>query len=177
MRHMRKRLQDLHFSQPGAGSIYALDNLWDGLACIMTSAPYLKFFFGKMTMYSQYNRQARNMILSFMKQIFPCDSSLLQPIDSVDPDEGTDAKFTKDSFIASFNMLRREVQKLGVNIPPLISSYMKLTTQMQVFGTSRNIKFGNVEETAILINCQDIVSLLRSHLTNEEFSNWKTTCK
>ena len=34
-----------------AKSLYALDNLWDGLGALTLLIPNLKYFFGKMTMY------------------------------------------------------------------------------------------------------------------------------
>lgn len=45
--------------------IFALDNLWDGLGALTVIIPNLKYFFGKMTMYPSFNRQARDMILFF----------------------------------------------------------------------------------------------------------------
>lgn len=38
-------------SRAGAKAIYALDNLWDGLGAITVVYPYLKYLFGKVTMY------------------------------------------------------------------------------------------------------------------------------
>ena len=32
--------------------LYALDNLWDGLGALMLRYPHIKYFFGKVTMYS-----------------------------------------------------------------------------------------------------------------------------
>ncbi len=158
-------------SRANAGSIFALDNLWDGLAYIMATKPYLKFFFGKMTMYSQYNKEARDLIHSFLRAFFSGDPSLLKPIFPVEQE--VKPIYTTDSFDIAFRLLKRKVQKLGVSIPPLISSYMKLTTQMQSFGTSHNINFGNVEETAILIDIHDIETTIKKHLTSEEFINWE----
>ena len=46
-----------------AKSLYALDNLWDGLGALTVMIPNLKYFFGKMTMYPSFDREARDMIL------------------------------------------------------------------------------------------------------------------
>lgn len=50
-------------SEKGAKSIFALDNLWDGLGALTVVNPNLKYFFGKMTMYPSYIRCGRDMIL------------------------------------------------------------------------------------------------------------------
>ena len=47
-------------------SIFTLDNLWDGLGAILNDIPSAKYFFGKVTMYSQYDPALRDMILFFI---------------------------------------------------------------------------------------------------------------
>ena len=44
-------------------SIFTLDNLWDGLGAVLKQTPNAKYFFGKVTMYSQYDKALRDMIL------------------------------------------------------------------------------------------------------------------
>ena len=46
-------------------SLFALDNLWDGLGALTVIQPDVKYFFGKMTMYPSYIRKGRDMILYF----------------------------------------------------------------------------------------------------------------
>ena len=50
----------------GTKSIFALDNLWDGLGALTVLMPEVKYFFGKVTMYPSYNREGRDMILYFL---------------------------------------------------------------------------------------------------------------
>lgn len=45
---------------------------------------------------------------------------------------------------------------MGVNIPPLVNAYMTLSPTMKVFDTAINDEFGDVEETAILVNLRDL---------------------
>lgn len=49
--------------------LYALDNIWDGLGALVVNNSDLKYFFGKMTMYNSYPRDARDMILFVLKKI------------------------------------------------------------------------------------------------------------
>ena len=44
-------------SRIGAKSLFALDNLWDGLGALTVIKPNVKNFFGKMTMYPSYVRK------------------------------------------------------------------------------------------------------------------------
>ena len=50
--------------------LFSLDNLWDGLGAIIVDNEDLKYYWGKITMYLDFNRQARDMILYFMNYIF-----------------------------------------------------------------------------------------------------------
>lgn len=56
-------------SRMGSKSLFALDNLWDGLGALTVIRPNIKYFFGKMTMYPSYIRRGRDMILYFLKSI------------------------------------------------------------------------------------------------------------
>ena len=59
--------------------IFALDNLWDGLGALTVVMPNLKYFFGKMTMYPSFNREARDMILYFLNKHFGDKEQLITP--------------------------------------------------------------------------------------------------
>ena len=56
----------------------------------------------------------------------------------------------------SYKILTKKLKELNCSIPPLIAAYMNLSSSMKTFGTAMNSKFGNVEETGILISIDDI---------------------
>ncbi len=144
----------------GSKGIYALDNLWDGLGALSVVDPSIKYFFGKVTMYSTYNVQARNMILYFLNKYFADKDLLVYPKHELVTN--TNMKEMKQLFVggdlkSDYRILNREVRKLGMNIPPLVNAYMSLSPQMRTFGTAINREFGNVEETGILIAINEIL--------------------
>lgn len=61
-------------------SIFALDNLWDGLGALTVLNPQVRYFFGKMTMYPSYIRRGRDMILYFLKKHFDDKDNLITPM-------------------------------------------------------------------------------------------------
>lgn len=147
-------------SKMGAKSLFALDNLWDGLGALTVIMPNVKYFFGKMTMYPSFNPKARDMILFFLNKHFPDNEKLVTPDTPIQT--GTDkaeleALFTEENFKADYRILNTEVRKLGFNIPPLVNAYMGLSPTMRVFGTAVNHEFGEVEETGILIATDEIL--------------------
>ena len=141
-------------------SLFALDNLWDGLGALTVVIPGLKYFFGKMTMYPSFNRQARDMILYFLNKHFGDKDRLVWPEEPLRWEmSGDDLRriFYEDSFREDYRILNGEVRKVGYNIPPLVNAYMGLSPTMRVFGTAVNHEFGEVEETGILIAVDEIL--------------------
>ena len=147
-------------SKMGAKSLFALDNLWDGLGALTVIKPNVKYFFGKMTMYPSYIRKGRDMILYFLKKHFDDKEHLIIPMKPLtieaDPKE-LEQLFCKKSFKDDYRILNCEIRKLGYNIPPLVNAYMSLSPTMKLFGTAINYGFGDVEETGILIAVDEIL--------------------
>lgn len=144
----------------GSKGIFALDNLWDGLGALSVADPSMKYFFGKVTMYDTYNTKARDMILYFLNKYFPDPDKLVWPKQElhIETDKKTlKRQFDGDAFKTDYKILNTAVRRLGLNIPPLVNAYMSLSPQMKVFGTAVNDSFGNVEETGILINRDEIL--------------------
>lgn len=146
-------------SKAGAKALYALDNLWDGLGALAIEYPNMKYFFGKMTMYPEYNRQARDLIQFFLMKHFGDKKNLVKPFEPLKIDTPVsymESILTEDGFKEDYKLLNGEVRRLGVNIPPLVNSYMSLSPTMKVFGGGINHEFSEAEETCIMISFDEI---------------------
>lgn len=140
--------------------IFALDNLWDGLGALSVIDPNVKYFFGKVTMYGTYNKDARNMILYFLNKHFPDPDQLVYPINPIETNINftqMETLFNGKNFKEDYKVLNKEVRALGLSIPPLINAYMGLSPYMRFFGTAINDEFGDVEESGILIEIDQIL--------------------
>ena len=153
-------------SRMGAKSLFALDNLWDGLGALTVIQPNVKYFFGKFTMYPSYIRRGRDMILYFLHKHFADKENLIVPMKPLkieaDPKE-LEQLFCEKEFKKDYFILNTEIRKLGYNIPPLVNAYMSLSPTMKLFGTAINYGFGDVEETGILIAMDEILEDKRVH--------------
>lgn len=141
-------------------SIFALDNLWDGLGALTVLSPHIKYFFGKVTMYPSYIRRGRDMILYFLKKHFDDKENLITPMKPLKMETDVhelEKLFCEDDFRSDYRILNCEIRKLGYNIPPLVNAYMNLSPTMKLFGTAINYGFGDVEETGILIAVDEIL--------------------
>ena len=105
------------------------------------------------------------MILYFLRKHFPDNKNLVTPIDPLKTN--TDFEQMKQLFIGKkfnedYRILNKEVRILGYNIPPLINAYMSLSPTMRFFGTAINNEFGDVEESGILIEIDQILEEKRA---------------
>ena len=132
-------------SRMGAKSLFALDNLWDGLGALTVIKPNVRYFFGKFTMYPSYIRRGRDMILYFLHKHFADKDNLIVPMKPLEIE--ADPKELEQLFCE---------KEFGYNIPPLVNAYMSLSPTMKLFGTAINYGFGDVEETGILIAIEEI---------------------
>jgi len=140
-------------------ALYALDNLWDGLGSLIIDYPDKKYFFGKVTMYQNYNQRARNNLLYFLEKHFPDTENLVIPkfpLDTKMDREEMKKVYTGSTFMEDYKVLSQIVRAFGENIPPLINAYMNHSPSLKTFGTALNPYFGDVEETAIMITINDL---------------------
>ncbi|MBO6170228.1 MAG: GNAT family N-acetyltransferase [Bacteroidales bacterium] len=151
----------------GTKSLYALDNLMDGLgALISLYEGRMEYFFGKMTIYPSFPEKALQMLMYFLRKHFGSWWTDLNNMTGrlVVPKHPIPVKFsrewskvfTEDNFRDDYIILKREIRKLGANIPPLVNTYMNLSPTMKSFGAGINDEFGNVIEAGILIRFEDI---------------------
>jgi len=143
----------------GRKTLFALDNLWDGLGALIVKNPNVKYFFGKVTMYTHYNKYARDLILYFLNKHFPDPDKLVYPTEPLPyftDIEALKIVLNSSDYTEDYKILSKQVRENNEVIPPLVNSYMNLSPTMRFFGTATNHHFGGVEESGILITINDI---------------------
>ena len=154
-------------SEQGMKSLYSLDNLFDGLGgLIVLYKGRMEYFFGKMTIYPSFPEEGLQMILYFLRKHFGTwENDLMHRLDRmVIPKQPVKIKLTRKfdhiltekDFREDYKILKREIQNMGVNIPPLVNTYMNLSPTMKSFGAGINDEFGNVIEAGILIKFDEL---------------------
>lgn len=159
-------------------SLYALDNLWDGLGALVVLNPQAKYLFGKVTMYTSFNTEARNTLFYFLKHYFADRDSLvegLHPVPMSIDVEAMERLFTGESYEENRRILIQRLRELGEGIPPLINAYMGLSPTMRLFDTVINPDFGGVEETGILVTIKDVYP--EKKLRHIRWEGWRRNLK
>ncbi len=174
----RSFVQRAYQARQNPKSLYALDNLWDGLGALIVLNPGVKYLFGKVTMYTTYKAVARNALIWFLRRYFPDREGLVEGIrplrlDLDDP--YYEELFTGRNYMENYRILIRMIREFNEHIPPLINAYMNLSPTMRVFDTVSNPDFGGVEETGILVTIADIYPEKRERYTRWE--GWRADLK
>lgn len=141
----------------GAKAVYALDALWEGLAKVVEMYNRL-YLFGRVTLYPSLGVRARNMLVGFMWYTYPCLEGLLQarePLRCGISRRRYEQIFVGDTVRENYKILLRTMHGMGRSVPPIISSYMRLTPSMQVFESYVNNDLGGVVETAIMLSVEE----------------------
>ena len=150
---------DYQSSKSGSKSLYALDNLFDGIAALgVLYKDRIKYFFGKMTIYPTYNKEARDIIMYFLKKYFGEKADLIKIRKQVKVENPRRFHriFTGSDYKENYKILKAEVAKQGVSIPPLVNTYMNMSPTMIYFGTGINDEFADVLDSGILITFDDL---------------------
>lgn len=156
---------DYQTSKMGIKSLFALDNLWDGLGALVHSTNQAKYFIGKVTIYSTYPVAARELIYSYMIKYFSDKDKLIVPLKpveiSAEAKKAGQKLFSGKDLNADYKILQKAVRAEGETIPALFNAYIGLTDTMRMFGSIFDADFGSVYETGIMVNMDDLLETKR----------------
>lgn len=140
-------------------SIFALDNLWEGIGAVVAENSDVRYLIGKVTIPGTYNPTARILITWFMSHYYGDRSNLVFPHKPINPPKVLNIggqRITGCDIGNDFKIISNFIKTLGVFVPPLISAYLRLATNMISFGSTLNPELENSYETGIMIDINDI---------------------
>ena len=142
--------------EAGVKALFALDNIWDGIGALVHNHPELKYMFGKVTIYPDYNIEARNLIYAYLDQFHSGDQELMHPYYPLPIEPLADSPFMGNDAQENYHILQRAVREKGTVIPPMFSAYLNLTNDLLFFGNAINDELANVYETGIMVEIEKI---------------------
>ncbi len=156
---------DYQTAKKGVKSLFALDNLWDGLGALIHSEKKSKYFIGKVNIYPDYPQLARELLYEYMFLHCPDPDNLVSPKVPVQvSEEGkkiADVVLTEKTATANYKALQKTVRHIGTTIPPMFNAYIGLTDTLRMFGTMIDKDFGGTYESAIMLTMDDLVEAKR----------------
>jgi len=145
----------------GTKSLFALDNLWDGLGALIHTVKNTRYFIGKVTIYEHYPLIARELIYEYMLRYFPDPDEMISPKNPIHVSEKTN-QMAKELFVhndsaSDYKALQKAIRVEGETIPSMFSAYIGLSHTMRFFGSIYDPDFGSVYETGIMITMDDLL--------------------
>jgi len=156
---------DYQTSKMGTKSLFALDNLWDGLGALIHTVKNTRYFIGKVTIYEHYPLIARELIYEYMLRYFPDPDEMISPKNPIHVSEKTN-QMAKELFVhndssSDYKALQKAIRVEGETIPSMFSAYIGLSHTMRFFGSIYDPDFGSVYETGIMITMDDLLETKR----------------
>lgn len=146
--------------QMGRKSIFALDNLWDGIGGLLARDSNLKYMIGKVSVFPASPEISRNAVVYYLQKYFEDKNGGLTPKDAVTctPEQIAiyEELFADGDVKENYIKLNTFVRSHNDVIPPLIHSYIELSSSMKSFGTAIFREFGDSIDICIKITVADI---------------------
>lgn len=156
---------DYQTAKMGMKSLFALDNLWDGLGALIHKEKHSKYFVGKVNIYKEYPQLARELLYEYMNLHCPDPDQLIVPKVPITISEESKkiAKIvlTEKSAPANYKALQKTIRHIGTTVPPMFNAYIGLTDTLRMFGTMIDEHFGNTYESAIMLTMNDLIESKR----------------
>ncbi len=144
----------------GVKSLFALDNIWDGIGGLIARDPEIKYLMGKVSMFATSPRPSLEAMIYFLEKFCGDKENLISGINPecvcVERKAELDELFCGADLKENYKLLNNYVCSLGDKIPPLIHLYLNLTSSMKTFGTVMDPNFGEEFDTEMIICVDDI---------------------
>ncbi|MBP3547493.1 MAG: GNAT family N-acetyltransferase [Alistipes sp.] len=154
----RSFIQSRYQCGHNAKTIFALDALWEGLARVV-ERECVDYLVGRVTFYPSLGVRARNLLIGFMRYVFPERESLVAAHTPLRG--GMSHRWLRRCFVGctpkeNYRILISRMRSMRRSVPPIISSYMRLSPSMQTFDLYRNDDLGGVAECGIMLTIADL---------------------
>lgn len=156
---------DYQTAKMGMKSLFALDNLWDGLGALIHTEKNSKYFIGKVNIYNTYPQLARELLYEYMFLHCPDHENLVYPKVPITVSEESKkiarVILTEKNAESNYKALQKTVRHIGTAIPPMFNAYIGLTDTLRMFGTMIDPDFGGTYESAIMLTMGDLIESKR----------------
>ena len=143
----------------GRKAAFSLDNIWDGLGALVVKYPFIRYFFGRLTFFSNYDPTVRDLAFYFFAKHLQGNPALLRPKNPFEyptPLSDLEKVIGGSSIKEDFNKLHQAAKNHGTTIPPLLKSYFNVSGTLRVFEPVFDSYFASSYAAAILVTITDV---------------------
>ena len=153
----------------GYKAAFSLDNIWDGLGALVIKYPFLRYFFGRLTFFPNYDPTVRDLIFYFFAKHLQGDQKLIQakePFDSPTPITELEEIIHGQSLEEDYKKLNQAAKNHGIVIPPLVKSYFNVSGTLKVFEPVFDSQIFSSYAAAIMVTIADVYpAFIKRYLT------------
>ena len=143
----------------GRKGAFSLDNIWDGLGALVVKYPFIRYFFGRLTFFSNYDPTVRDLTFYFFAKHLQGNPALLRaknPFECPTPLSDLEKVIGGSSIKEDFTKLQKVAKNHGTTIPPLVKSYFNVSGTLRVFEPVFDSYFASSYAAAILVTIADV---------------------
>jgi len=143
----------------GRKAAFSLDNIWDGLGALVVKYPFIRYFFGRLTFFSNYDPTVRDLAFYFFAKHLQGNPALLRPKNPFEyptPLSDLEKVIGGSSIKEDFTKLYQAAKNHGTTIPPLVKSYFNVSGTLKVFEPVFDSYFSSSYAAAILVTIADV---------------------
>ena len=143
----------------GRKAAFSLDNIWDGLGALVVKYPFIRYFFGRLTFFSNYDPTVRDLAFYFFAKHLQGNPALLsakKPFEFPTLLNDLEKVIGGSSIKDDFTKLNQAAKNHGTTIPPLVKSYFNVSGTLRVFEPVFDSYFASSYAAAILVTITDV---------------------
>ena len=143
----------------GRKAAFSLDNIWDGLGALVVKYPFIRYFFGRLTFFSNYDPTVRDLAFYFFAKHLQGNPALLsakKPFEFPTLSNDLEKVIGGSSIKDDFTKLNQAAKNHGTTIPPLVKSYFNVSGTLKVFEPVFDSYFASSYAAAILVTIADV---------------------
>ncbi|MBQ7222530.1 MAG: GNAT family N-acetyltransferase [Bacteroidales bacterium] len=138
-------------------SIFVLDCLFTAI-CALSKEEKMDNFFGKVTFYPDYPKEAFALLTAFLDK-YCLDPASVIPYNLYTVPELAEAPdiLKYDNYQEDYKALLNWLHTKGYSLPPILKSYMNISPKLDYFRSGVNDEFGNVVEMGLLVKGKELI--------------------
>jgi len=143
----------------GRKAAFSLDNIWDGLGALVVKYQFIRYFFGRLTFFSNYDPKVRDLAFYFFAKHLQGEKALIQakePFALSTAIAELERVIDGRSVEEDYKKLNKAAKNHGILIPPLVKSYFNVSGTMKVFEPVFDPYFCSTYAAAIMVTIADV---------------------
>ncbi len=137
-------------------AIVGLFVVWCGLGALVCEYPWLRYFFGNVSIYANWPAAARDAVIGFLNAYHRGRQPLLIAREGCRYTPAAEVQQPAQDYDAAYQRMSSTLAADGLSVPPILVSYLRAAANVQTFDTALDSDFGGALETALMVSVDSV---------------------